>query len=251
MIAYLLLALLTLAHLNIVQVTVPQTITVGWDPNDARDLVTNYILSYGTSTQAGLTTPNYANTINVGQVLQASTPVLQPNTYYLAVQAQNAVGISLFSNEVSSTIQSPDQCSFPTGANAVSAFITNMLQSGPNIGTKVVLYFQLSSPNSPIVNETISVDGVVLARQGTFLPNPPTDFSMTNDGAMWFTSTQTPGTHTVSFTATNLAGCSATVTKNAFGDTLTFATKAPGLLAKLKQFLTLPSVSMAGVHSQR
>ena len=75
-------------------------VTLAWDPNSEPD-ITGYRVSYGT------TSGQYTSTVDVGNTTTHTFSNLPSGyTYYFVVQAYNAQGTSLYSNEVSTTLAS-------------------------------------------------------------------------------------------------------------------------------------------------
>jgi hypothetical protein len=76
-------------------------VTLAWDPNTEPN-VQGYRLSYGT------TSGQYTTSIDVGNITSHTvTNLFAGQTYYFAVQAINAAGLSPYSNEISANLTSP------------------------------------------------------------------------------------------------------------------------------------------------
>jgi hypothetical protein len=190
-----------------------QTVTLAWDANPVADNVTGYKVHFGTATGS------YTTHVDVSNVTQWTTPVLQPATYFFVVTAYNATAESDFSAEVNTGVTAPpDDCSPPLGAHSVSVFITKMENTTGSVGSQARLNFQLSSPNSPIVNLTMKLNG-------NQVDTPMQGSNLNKTGGMWFTTPLQAGTYNVTLTASNLAGCSTVASKDALGKLLTVTVK--------------------------
>lgn len=217
--ALLALALLTApGRFSTVTLQAPGPVTLAWDANPAADNVTSYTVLYGTASGT------YSTLTPAGNVTQWTTPTLAAGTYYFAVTATDADGLSSQpSAEVSTLVPVPTQdpsCVPPLGANAVSIFITQLENTTGSVGSKARLDYQLGSPGSPVLSVAILVNGVQTKQFG---PAGSTD--LTADGGMWFTTPSVAGTYPVTLTVTNAQGCSATQTKDALGNPLTVTVK--------------------------
>lgn len=218
--AFLLAGLVSSASHAIVLQT-PGRISVTWDQNDPANAVTNYLVLIGQQSRV------YSQTFDVGLIPAYTTDILQPGTYYVAVAAKNGTATGPVSAEVSADAPYQDPCVGPLGASAVSIFVTKLLMSGPNVGAQGTLYFQLGSPDSPIIAIQTSVNGQPADTPSAVCTasDKSTCTPLTRIGASWFTTPSVAGTYPVSVTAMNAVGCSATATKDALGNLLTVTVK--------------------------
>ena len=91
------------------------------------------------------------------------------------------------------------ECVPPLGNRAVSIFPTGITGTNGRPGARAIQGFQLASPNSPIIEILLRIDGVILepVASGDELTNVP---------GLWFTLPAS-GRHTITIQATNEAGC--------------------------------------------
>lgn len=174
------------------------TVTAAWDPN-TDGVTTGYQLSYGT-VAGGETT-----ILDVGAATFAVVSGLTPGTtYFFVVRAYNAAkALSGPSNEPSFTIPGtpPDpRCGFPLGDRSVFIIFTGAIGSGLP-GSKVVLNYQIGSPNSPIVHTAVKINGVEMLPTGD---GPDVGVF----GSMWALVPAGPGVFNFSLYARNAYGCS-------------------------------------------
>lgn len=179
-------------------------VELAWDASV--DPVTGYKVSWGTTSGV------YTQTLAVGNVTTATITLPAPDTavYFFALQALGAGGTSAYSNEVSTASLPPaDRCQAPLGDRSVAIFITRVLPTTGARGSQSAVDFQLASPNSPIVDVALKLDGVVARSMHG-------DDLLSTRG-IWFTTPRQPGTYVLTVQATNQFGCSALQTKDALG----------------------------------
>jgi hypothetical protein len=170
-------------------------VTLAWDPNVPTDNVTSYRVYWGS--RSGI----YPNVLDVGNVTQATIPVPGTGTFFFTVTAFNANNTdptpkeSPKAPEVSIVISAPE-CSPPLGAQAVSIFVTKLLETTGRVGSKTTLYFQLASASA--------VTRIVVRLNDQVVGNP---VAGVDAGGIWFTSPLVPGDYTVAVDATNAYGC--------------------------------------------
>lgn len=186
-------------------------VTLAWDPALPTDTVTGYRVLWGTDSA----NPNNQQEI-LGKVSQAIVTLSSSGTYFFEVEAENGMAVSGPSNEVTTTINIPTECTLPLGAQAVSIFITQFLASTPNVGTRASTYFQLAS-QTDVTDIHVELGGQVWSKRLTG----------TDSGAIWFTAPLTPGTYPFAIVASNQYGCTSTTSRDAAGKLLTVTVVLP------------------------
>jgi hypothetical protein len=185
------------------------SIKVAWDPGEGGGSpATGYKIRYSDTSPSG-----NPRELDVFNTLAATIPNLDPNlAYFITVVAYDKDGnVSAPSNQVVGTPQADtiDPCSFPLGANSVQIFPTGKLNRTGNgsAGSRAFISFQIASPNSPIVYESIRANGTDIPDSITDAKGAPTG-RLSAIGSLWFTIPSGPATYTFSIYAQNLAGCS-------------------------------------------
>jgi len=84
--------------------TEPGCVTASWLPSGDPTVV-GYVVSFGTASVAGGAASQYDRSVEVGPSASYTECTLPPATYYFAVQARNAGGVSAYSTERSISIQ--------------------------------------------------------------------------------------------------------------------------------------------------
>lgn len=203
-------------------VRLTEPLIIGWDANPPEELVTGYQVAYGPTcdgqmqaVEVGLVTAYQYTADQAG----LTSPVC------FAVRARNAGGVSDPSFVVftpATTTEPPPpppppttdpRCVSPLGDRVVSIFITRWEPTTGSPGSMARINFQLASPNSPIVDLKVLLNGTATIDQ------PGTDLRAS--GGIWFQTPVTPGTYTIAVQATNAYGCTAVQGKNALGQALT------------------------------
>lgn len=169
---------------------------------DASANATNYNLLWGSS--SGIYTVSQA----VGNVTQA-TISLAPGTYFIAVNASDATGVSAPSNEVQTTID--PTCVPPLGVNSISIFPTAIQYTGSGAAGSVArVDFQATSPNSPINHLAVQSSGVNISPTTAVHKGVVDGTNIGDNAGLWFTLPAASGNYPLSILATNTYGCAQT-----------------------------------------
>ena len=107
--------------------TGPGCVTASWPPS-GDPTVTGYVVSFGTASVAGGAAA-YDRSVEVGPSVSHTECTLPPATYYFAVQARNAGGLSAYSTERSITIE--------TVAVLISMFEAIVAEQGVQLAWRV------------------------------------------------------------------------------------------------------------------
>lgn len=177
-------------------------VTLAWDANT--DNTIGYKVHYGTATR------NYTTHVDVGNVTTTNF-TLPPGTYFFAVSAYNQGGDSGYSAEVSGALTDPpvDQCAPPLGNRFVSVVTTRWTPTTGQPGSQAWVQFQLASPNSPITQIVVKLNGAAVSTTA--------GASLNRSAGVWFDTPIAPGTYALTVDASNAFGCHGLGTKDARG----------------------------------